>query len=202
MRYLVLLLLTISIAANSQNLKGKIVRIVDADIAVFQDKNNIRKTIKLYGIDCPKKDLPYWENALEFTQRKCEDKDAIAKIISDDNKQTFGIIYVNGININEALLIKGLAWKSKDNDSKHLTRLEENAKNARINIWSIEYPAATKDPTYETSERKVYICSLHPTIYHRSEACRDINTCKGEILRMHFGVARQKVPCILCAKTR
>lgn len=202
MRYLVLLLLTISIAANSQNLKGKIAGIVDADIVVFQDKNNIRKTIKLYGIDCPKEGLPYWENALEFTQRKCEDKDAIAKIISDDNKQTFGIIYVNGININEALLIKGLAWKSKDNDSKHLTRLEENAKNARINIWSIEYPAAPKEPTYETSERKVYICSLHPTIYHRSEACRDINTYKGEILRMHFGVARQKAPCILCAKTR
>lgn len=202
MRYLVLLLLTISIAANSQNLKGKIVGIVDADIVVFQDKNNIRKTIKLYGIDCPKEGLPYWENALEFTQRKCEDKDAIAKIISDNNKEAFGIIYVNGININEALLIKGLAWKSKDNDSKHLTRLEENAKNARINIWSIEYPAAPKEPTYETSERKVYICSLHPTIYHRSEVCRDINTCKGEILRMHFGVARQKAPCILCAKTR
>lgn len=202
MKYLMLLLLTITLPANSQNLKGKIVEVIDADVVIFQERENIERTIILDGIVAPRIDMPYGEQAFEFMRRKCEGYEAIVKITSTDNDtQTFGIIYVNGVNINEALLIEGLAWKSIDNNSAHLSKLEENARNAKINIWSIEYPVQLeqKPPIYETNEAKVYVCSLTPNIYHRNESCPILNNCKSKILREHFLVAREKKPCLHCS---
>lgn len=207
MKYLLILFLIFSLPASSQILKGKIVEIVEADVLIFQDKDNYEYIVKLEGIDSPREGHPYWERAINFTQRKCEGKDALVKVISIDSTETiYATVYVNGKNINEALLIEGFAWFNEYNSSEYWVKLENNARNANLNIWTLEYPMGQKyeQPRYVTSEGKLYsyICSQNPALYHRHKDCRILNSCSSEILEINRLPTHNLVPCSLCSTPR
>jgi endonuclease YncB( thermonuclease family) len=129
---------------NAQaQLIGKVISIADGDtFTMLVDQKNIR--VRLHGIDCPEKSQDYEKVA----------KDHIASLIAgkmvevrtkniDRYRRQIGIVFIKGVNVNEALLKNGLAWHFKKYDKNAAwAELENKAKSQKLNIWSIASPTS------------------------------------------------------------
>lgn len=62
-----------------------------------------------------------------------------------ESKSQLGIVWVGTTNVNEELLKAGLAWRYKYNKSDHYLKLENQAKEKKINIWSMNNPVNPSD---------------------------------------------------------
>ncbi len=118
---------------------GKVIGVTDGDTfkLLTEDKKQVK--IRLYGIDCPEKKQDYGQVAkqklseLIFNQYvTVEEKD------SDRYGRKIAIVYnESGDCINEEMLKAGLAWHYKQYDGNaDWARMEEQAKTAKLGIWS------------------------------------------------------------------
>jgi len=70
----------------------------------------------------------------------------IEKSGEDQYGRTLAFVYVGNICLNEELLRLGMAWHYKHyNKDPKLARLEENARAAKIGLWSQPNPVAPWD---------------------------------------------------------
>ncbi|MDU1903867.1 MAG: thermonuclease family protein [Dysgonomonas sp.] len=202
-----------SISLSSQILKGKIVEVLEGDILIFEDLDSTEYTIKLANIECPRKDNDYRVKATQYTASLCYNKDARIKVVSKyDNDSIVGIAFVNGKNINEFLLLEGLAWRTRyKNKTEYLARLEEKASRRNLNIWSrrmhpafyeIERPHIS--PENKTIPHHIWVCGLTPTIYHFSSRCITFNNCSVEILQLDYSKRfdPHRRVCTTCSKIK
>ena len=131
---------------SPSHLNGEIVHISDGDTVVLQDSVNTKYKIRLHGIDCPETSQEYGTEATNMTKKLCSEKRVHVEVTGVDKyKRILGIIWVEGVNLNEELLKKGLAWQYKYNKSKHYKMLEEEAQNKKLNIWSMSNPTSPWD---------------------------------------------------------
>lgn len=140
------LIILLSSCVSGKKLTGKIVKVSDGDTVVLLDKDNKQHKIRLDGIDCPERGQDFGTKATEFTRDLCAGKYVIVEYEKyDQYKRILGVVYVSGVNVNEALLKKGLAWKYKYNRSSRYEELENEARKQKLNIWSMKNPVAPWD---------------------------------------------------------
>ena len=138
---LLVLALALSVSLSAQLLRGRIVKVTDGDSVVLLDSTNTQHKIRLWGIDAPEKKQDYGTKATNHTKKLCAGKNVEVKVMGYDKyKRTLGILYADGINVNEDLLINGLAWVYRFTKNKNYTQLESVAKTNKINIWSMKDP--------------------------------------------------------------
>lgn len=138
--YILIILLLIPILSSAQ-LKGRIVKVSDGDTVVLLDSTNTQHKIRLWGIDCPERGQDYGTKATQHTKELCAGKYVTVKVMGKDPyKRTLGIVYVDGVNVNESLLSNGLAWMYRYTKDKNYQILEDKARNKKINIWSMKEP--------------------------------------------------------------
>ena len=133
-----------AVSEATGTLTGRVIRIADGDTfhMLLADKRSIK--IRLFGIDCPEVQQPFYQQAKNELSRLIFNKTVT---ITTDHKDQYGrylaIAYADGISVNEAMLSSGLAW--------HFTRYDRNAKweelqqqarKQQIGIWSQPNPIA------------------------------------------------------------
>ncbi|TWP31815.1 thermonuclease family protein [Apibacter muscae] len=131
----------------SQTLSGRVIKVADGDTVTILTDENEQIKIRLYGIDCPEKGQDFSSKATAFTSSFCFGK--IVKVTQkglDRYGRVLGIILIGKKNLNEELLKNGLAWHYKyfDKTQKYVD-LEQEAKNNKLNIWSMNNPIAPWD---------------------------------------------------------
>lgn len=131
-------------ADSSAEIRGRVVKIADGDSFTILEKNNRQQRIRLYGIDCPENGQPYSKRAKQALSDLIFGKELV---IREKNKDRYGrvvaVVYVDGININEAMLRQGWAWHFKQFDNnRDWNELEKNARLARIGLWADPAPVA------------------------------------------------------------
>lgn len=144
---LLILLLGVLIATQYQKEKqpkekGIEVFVLDGDTIEILS-NNHSERIRLYGIDCPEMDQPFGDKAKQFTSSLIAGKNVSIKPIGiDQYGRTIGIVYVDGINVNRALVENGLAWVyrkyCKESFCSEWLVLEKEARDRKIGLWSQE----------------------------------------------------------------
>jgi len=122
---------------------GKVVSITDGDtIKVLKDGKQVK--IRLASIDCPEKGQPYGNAAEKFTANMVAGK--VVKIWPTDTDRygrTVAFVFVGDKNLNKELLSAGLAWHYKKySRDPELAKLEFNARNKKIGLWSEPDPVA------------------------------------------------------------
>lgn len=142
-KFLIVLLLLLSVQLTAKTLKGKIVRVSDGDTVVLLDSNNVQHKVRLDGIDCPEKGQPFGTKATNFVKEITRNSGIVT--VEWDKKDRYGRIlgylYVDSINVNKELLKNGLAWHYKHfNKDEELAKLEREAKDKKLNIWSNKNP--------------------------------------------------------------
>lgn len=99
------------------------------------------------GIDCPESNQAFGNRARQATANLCFNKTVrIEKSGLDQYRRTLAFIYVGNICVNKELIKLGMAWHYKHyNNDPELTKLENEARKAKIGLWSLPNPVAPWD---------------------------------------------------------
>jgi len=116
---------------------GKVVSVADGDTFTLltPDKHQIK--IRLHGIDCPEKSQDFGMVAKKFLSDLIFDKQvSVQEKDTDRYGRIIGMVMIENVNVNEALLIAGLAWHYKYYDhNPQWALLEERARAAKKGLW-------------------------------------------------------------------
>ena len=134
---IIILFLLLPILTFAQ-LKGKVVRIADGDTFTLLDANNNQIRIRLHGIDCPEKGQDCYQVAKDYLGKLVFQKVVYVENLDTDRYgRTIGRVWINGVDVNLALLRNGLAWHYKHYDKfKEYAEAESQARKEKLNIWS------------------------------------------------------------------
>lgn len=132
-----------TIPGYSQVMTGLVVRVSDGDTVVLLDAEKTQHRIRLDGIDCPESKQSFGSKATQFVRDKIGNETVNVHYNKKDRYgRVLGVVVTQeGENINEALLANGLAWHYKYyNDNPVYAKLEQEAKDKKLNIWSEKNP--------------------------------------------------------------
>jgi micrococcal nuclease len=135
MNFIRLLFIILPLTGWTQ-LSGKVVSIADGDTFTML-VNNEQIRIRLHGIDCPEKGQDFGTVAKEFLSGYVFGKVVQVKQMDVDRYgRTIGMVFIDGININEELLKAGLAWHYKTYDKNpEWARMEQEARTKKKGLW-------------------------------------------------------------------
>lgn len=139
--------LILSILLSTSTFTAIVVGVTDGDtiVVLTGDKEQIK--VRLEGIDCPEYKQDFGYKAKQATSNLCFNKEVrIEKSGVDQYGRTLAFVYVGDICVNKELLKLGMAWHYKHyNKDPDLARLEDNARAAKIGLWSQPNPVAPWD---------------------------------------------------------
>jgi micrococcal nuclease len=134
---LVIAWLGLTTPAAAQTLTGTVVAVHDGDtISIRTGSSTVR--VRLYGIDCPEYQQPFSARARQFTSKMVFKREVTVRGEGTDKyDRLLGRVFVDGVELNEALVRNGLAWhyEIRVND-RALADAERHARAAKVGIWS------------------------------------------------------------------
>lgn len=135
-----LILFLLSLNANSQTLTltGKVVGIMDGDTFKLLTQDSTIVKVRLANIDCPEKKQPYSQKAKDFTSQAIFGKNVSIDVLKKDRyKRSIAIVFYNdSLNLNNELIINGLAWHYKKySKDVELQKMEDKARKNKIGLW-------------------------------------------------------------------
>lgn len=143
----VVLLIGLQLVAHANVLLGHVVAVSDGDTITVLDDNKQRHVIRLMGIDAPEKAQAYGQKAKESLSDLVFNKEvSVTWFKRDRYGRTVGQVYVDDTDVCLEQIKRGLAWHYKDyereqsvNDRSRYAIAEEQARIARIGLWSEEH---------------------------------------------------------------
>jgi endonuclease YncB( thermonuclease family) len=138
----IILLIWVNIA-SAEGYTAKVIVVIDGDTLVVLH-NGAKEKIRLANIDAPEKNQPYGMDArqamfnLAFKKQAHIDPKAV-----DKYGRTVALVMVDGINVNEEMVKRGMAWEySSYNPGRVYMALQSEAQQARRGLWSQRNPIA------------------------------------------------------------
>jgi endonuclease YncB( thermonuclease family) len=118
-----------------------------------------RVKIRLYGIDAPEKGQDFGNKARLYLNDLCYGKTVkVEEKGVDLYNRVLGVVYTNGLNLNQEMVKNGLAWYYdyyvKDS---HLEELEQAARKQKLNIWSMKNPVPPHEFRKAAKKNKVIL---------------------------------------------
>lgn len=142
---LLLLVLAFSSLADEpkvvEEFSGKVIGVTDGDtIKVLVDK--MSRTVRLEGIDAPEAKQSFGTKSKQALSKLVAGKNVRVLVTGTDKyKRTLGKVEIDGVDVNSQMIEDGWAWHcTKYNSEKRLSKLEENARNAKRGLWAEENP--------------------------------------------------------------
>lgn len=107
----ILILSFLILPTTSHAFTGKVISVADGDTVTVLKSDLSKVKVRLYGIDCPEKAQDFGSKAKQFTASLVFGKQVDVEAINQDRYgRTVGVISVDGVNVNEAILRAGYAW--------------------------------------------------------------------------------------------
>ena len=115
-----------------------ITRVSDGDTVQLVDADGARYKVRLAKIDPPESKQEWGQEATEMLRRLVGDK--MVRIVWDKidrYRRIIGIVYVENVEINLAMVATGNAWHYKAFDSSHAySEAEKLARENRLGLWA------------------------------------------------------------------
>jgi endonuclease YncB( thermonuclease family) len=144
---LFLFLFTLSLFGYASTYQGKIIGITDGDTVTLLTANKQQIKIRLDSIDAPEKSQPYGAVSKVALSNLVFGKQVIAvsnKI--DKYGRTVATVYLSKINVNLAMVQKGMAWVYRlYARNKAYYTMENYARKYKLGLWSQTKPQAPWD---------------------------------------------------------
>lgn len=139
---------------GSDTFTAKVIGVTDGDTIVVLDINKQQIKVRLEGIDCPESNQAFGNRAKQATVDLCFGKEVtVQKTGVDQYGRTLAYIFVDDLCINKQLLSLGMAWHYKQyNKDQELARLEIEAREKKIGLWSETNPIAPWDWRHKKKE--------------------------------------------------
>lgn len=142
-----LLLSTTHCIPADENLSGRVVGVHDGDSVTLLDSSNRQYKIRLEAIDAPELGQEYGKNAKKGLSDLVFGRNATVQVTGLDRyERTLGFVRVDGVNVNHAMILKGLAWHYKEySKDPELARAEVDARARKAGLWHDWKPMAPWD---------------------------------------------------------
>jgi len=135
----------ISWSAPAYDLSGRVQKVVDGDSLTLVDSRGVKHKIRLFGIDSPEYDQPYYSKARDALSRLVSNR-AVGVDVKDQDRygRTVGVVYFEGRSINVEMVRTGHAWwyKRYAGLSSTLREAEEHARAHELGLWHDPNPIA------------------------------------------------------------
>ncbi|MFK4132281.1 thermonuclease family protein [Pseudomonas luteola] len=122
---------------NAETIEGKAVRVLDGDtIDVLKDGKLVR--IRFDSMDAPEKSQPFGQRSKQTLTDWIGNQMVKVDVKAEDRYgRKIGVIYLNGVNINRAMVQKGMAFAYEQylHDDQMLA-LQAQAKGQKLGVWS------------------------------------------------------------------
>jgi endonuclease YncB( thermonuclease family) len=138
----------ISWSAQAYDLTGRVVRVADGDTLTILDSKQKKHKIRLFGIDSPESQQPYYKAAGKALSRLTSGKDVDVVIKDTDSYgRTVGVIYLDNIDINLEMVTLGYAWwyRRFARSDEDLKQAEQFARSRKLGLWGDPDPIAPWD---------------------------------------------------------
>lgn len=139
---ILLFFVSCSMATKNDTISGKVISVADGDTMTILTADKKQLKIRLSGIDAPEKGQDFGTVARQQLNNLCYGKNVTVESKGEDQYgRVLGVVYVDGLNVNEYMVRNGLAWYYKHfvNDPR-LDSLEQLARKEKVNIWSMKNP--------------------------------------------------------------
>ena len=138
--------------AKEESIVATVTKVIDGDSLKAKTKEGKEYEIQVEGIDAPELKQPHGKEATEALSKMVMGKEIKVTWTKKDNfDRLLAQIHVDKTHANQEMLRTGHAWHFKrDNQSKELAELEEEAKKAKRGLWATENPQAPWDFRKET----------------------------------------------------
>lgn len=143
-----------ALAWGAETYQAKVVSVTDGDTIKVLRIGNEQVKIRLAGIDCPERKQPWGTKAKQAASDLVAGQTVtIEKLTTDRYGRTIGRVFVNGVNVNRALVEDGQCWVypryAKD---KVLFTLQDKANNLQRGLWRL--PENERVPPWEWRKAK------------------------------------------------
>lgn len=129
--------------ADAEEYNAKVIVVIDGDTLLVWH-NGAKEKIRLANIDAPEKDQPYGMDA-----RQAMIGMVLKKLVHIETKavdkygRTVALVSVDGSNVNEAMVKRGMAWEySHYKPGREYIALQSEAQQAHRGLWSQRNPIA------------------------------------------------------------
>ena len=138
LRLIGICLLLLGCSVRSDDLRGKVVKVADGDTITVLDAANNQHKIRLQGIDAPEKGQAFGDAAGRYLAGLVAGQEVrVTWTKRDKYNRILGTVYVNGEEVNLAMLRAGFAWHYKRFDSTPAyDKAEIEARVARRGLWA------------------------------------------------------------------
>lgn len=145
------LLLCFAISAQAETFSAHVIAVMDGD-TLFVQSGGLKAKVRLLNIDAPEKDQPYGVESTASLQSLIGGKTVqIETQAIDQYGRTLALVSVDGINVNEEQVRRGMAWAySRSRASRHYSSLQSAAQQARLGLWH------RSDPQKPSQWRKIH----------------------------------------------
>jgi len=122
--------------AGAATVKGFGVTAVDGD-TLHATIDKVKTKVKVNGIDAPEKGQPFYKEAYEALNELIKNKNLEIEVIEKKDGTTYAKITVDGKNVAEEMVKKGMAWYYKREAPKEvkLESMMENARKDGRGLW-------------------------------------------------------------------
>ena len=162
MTTLVVLVCCLALSAQAETFNAKVIVVMDGDtVMVLREggseaagfspasplrglRNGKKIKIRLANIDAPEKAQPFGKQACDSLQELVGKKQIqVDSRAVDQYGRTVGFIKVDGLNVNQEQVRRGMAWDySHFHNDKIYVGLENDARRARRGLWAQPNPLA------------------------------------------------------------
>jgi len=183
--------------------QGKVLAVAGGDtLTVLHDGK--KEQVRLYGIECPKKQQDKFQQAREFTLALVFGKVVEIQPRGKDRfAGTLATITADGKNLSSEIVGSGLAWvyfqDRKHPEYQELVELEKQAKVRGIGIWAVSNPIPPWDFKPGKPQKPVYSGDVRAHIFH-STSCPDYDckSCIATFKDRSRAISAGYKPCPLC----
>lgn len=120
--------------AGENLLTGKCVKVVDGDTLIIECEHN-RRTVNIEGIDAPELDQPWGKQVRSFVRGLVRGENVELEILDDTGDTVRARVTVDGIDLSEMLVSRGLAWVPDDSTDTDLIELSAKARELPCGLW-------------------------------------------------------------------
>jgi micrococcal nuclease len=123
-------------------LNGKAISISDGDTFKLLMEGDETIRVRLHGVDAPEKGQDYGTQAKQLLSDLIFSKNvAVIQKSKDRYGRIVGIVYADGVNVNEELLADGMVWHYTTYDkNENWAALQREARVNKRGLWSKPYP--------------------------------------------------------------
>jgi len=116
----------------------RVVGVTDGDSITCLTRDKRQKKVRLDAIDAPERGQPFANKAKQALSDMVFGKDVDVEISGEDKyDRTIGRVTLDGRDVNEEMVARGMAWQYvKYDTSRALREAEQSARAAKLGLWA------------------------------------------------------------------